>query len=650
MQFGHSNLNISDNFLLVGRNTPPPEQIHLQAGPVSVIYEDGALRSFFLAGTEVLRMIYHAVRDPDWNTVIPDLKPEQFEKMADRFAILYTATYKGYGIEFEAGISFRGEKDGSITCSMKGLALNTFQKNRIGFCILHPVHTCMGKEVLIGHTDGTIEKSVFPVLVSPHQPFFDIAFMEYKPEKDLMARIDFEGDVFETEDQRNWTDASYKTYSTPLALPFPVTMKRGTVIEQNVRFSLTKISPKVFFQSSAKQPVHINLTEQTTPFPAIGLLQSSRYPTLSESECSLLKKLKIDHLRVDLSFVEKSWKEKFSEANLTAKQLNVPLFLSLAFSDHPENDAASFIEIYAALSPKIDSVLIVDEGTKVSNSEWFAPVRKLFKEKLNNVSIGAGTNAYFAEFNRNKPFPGEADFFAWSVNPQVHAFDYLTLVENLQAQADTVISARTFQPGIPLWVTPVTLKPRFNPVATRTETSGINYPSPPDPRQMSLFTAGWLVGSLKYLAEAGASKITFFETTGEKGLIQGPENSLWPADFPSHGGMIFPVFFVLNELLRYSQGRVMKTMVSQPDSFSALTLLDGIKNVLVLASHTPKVINVLLPFPVTECSVRILDLPFCRNNMFSRGTLPDLPVQVCRPDKGVLELQPFTVVFVEIPS
>jgi len=350
---------------------------------------------------------------------------------------------------------------------------------------------------------------------------------------------------------------------------------------------------------------------------------------------------------VDLSFVEKSWKEKFSEANLTAKKLNVPLFVSLAFSAHPENDARNFIEICTALSAQINSVLIVDEGTKVSDAKWFTPVRKILKEKLNNVSVGAGTNAYFAEFNRNKPFPDEADFLAWSINPQVHAFDYLTMVENLQAQADTVISARKFQPGIPLWVTPVTLKPRFNPVATRKETSEINYSSPPDPRQMSLFAAGWLVGSLKYLAETGASKITFFETTGEKGLVQGSENSLWPADFPSQSGMIFPAFFVLNELLRYSQSRIIKTMSSQPNSVSVLALSDEIKNVLVLASHTPKVINVLLPFSVKECAIRILDLPFCRNNMFNRETLPDLPVQICKPDKGVLKLQPFTIAFIE---
>ena len=36
-----------------------------------------------------------------------------------------------------------------------------------------------------------------------------------------------EGDAFEMEDQRNWMDASYKTYVRPLALPWPYTIAQG---------------------------------------------------------------------------------------------------------------------------------------------------------------------------------------------------------------------------------------------------------------------------------------------------------------------------------------------------------------------------------------------------------------------------------------
>ena len=50
--------------------------------------------------------------------------------------------------------------------------------------------------------------------------------------------------------------------------------------------------------------------------------------------------------------------------------------------------------------------------------------------------VVGGTNAYFAELNRQRPgirFP-----VAFSINPQVHAFDDLSLIENLEAQPETI--------------------------------------------------------------------------------------------------------------------------------------------------------------------------------------------------------------------
>ena len=42
-----------------------------------------------------------------------------------------------------------------------------------------------------------------------------------------------EGDAFEMEDQRNWIDASYKTYVRPLALPWPYTIATGRAVQRS---------------------------------------------------------------------------------------------------------------------------------------------------------------------------------------------------------------------------------------------------------------------------------------------------------------------------------------------------------------------------------------------------------------------------------
>src|SRR3546814_4656990 len=50
----------------------------------------------------------------------------------------------------------------------------------------------------------------------------------------LSVDIRFEGDVFEMEDQRNWSDASFKTYCRPLALPRPFVLERGQSVDQSI--------------------------------------------------------------------------------------------------------------------------------------------------------------------------------------------------------------------------------------------------------------------------------------------------------------------------------------------------------------------------------------------------------------------------------
>jgi len=64
-----------------------------------------------------------------------------------------------------------------------------------GMCVYHP--------------DGTATIFAFPQVISPSQPFLNIKGMQWKIDENFEALLRFEGDIFETEDQRNWTDASF---------------------------------------------------------------------------------------------------------------------------------------------------------------------------------------------------------------------------------------------------------------------------------------------------------------------------------------------------------------------------------------------------------------------------------------------------------
>ena len=208
--------SLPDEIKQTGGHKSHGPEIKLKAGVLDLFFEDGALRYISDGKREVVRMIYFAVRDGEWlnvNQIISDLKIEIRE---NSFNLAFSGHFASEKISFKAKFSIEGRADSSISMKMEGEALATFKKNRIGFCVLHPIEECAGINCKITHTDNLVEETPFPLLISPHQPFKDIKNMEWRAGKNKYM-LSFSGDVFETEDQRNWTDASFKTYSTPLS-------------------------------------------------------------------------------------------------------------------------------------------------------------------------------------------------------------------------------------------------------------------------------------------------------------------------------------------------------------------------------------------------------------------------------------------------
>lgn len=175
----------------------------------------------------------------------------------------------------------------------------------------------------------------------------------------------------------------------------------------------------------------------------------------------------------------------------------------------------------------------------------------------------------------------------FGLNPQVHAFDEDTLVENLPGQREAVESARALCGDRPVAVSPVTLKPRFNPDATAPDRSSRLAELPPqvDPRQMSLFGACWTLGSLEYLAEAGASSVTYYETTGWRGVIERAAGSQ-SARFSSLAGGVFPLYHVLAAAGEFAGGSVMRTESDTPLAADAVALCDGARWRILVANFS----------------------------------------------------------------
>jgi len=488
----------------------------LHAGSLETIYDAGSLRYIRLGNEELLRGIYVALRDAEWGTFSSVISNETIVSEKDRFAVRYDCHYNINGLSvFRWHVTIEGNQKNEIVFSISGLASATFQKNRAGLCVLHPIKTCAGQSCEITSTKGEVLENIFPIFVAPHQPFTDIQKMRWiTPEKNI-CEITFEGDIFETEDQRNWTDASYKTYSTPLCLPFPTTLHEGDTINQQILFSV--VSPKHFRDIQTTCENNVDLEFDLTKVLSLPKIGTSRAGTRPDRQIiSWLRKLQLDHYHTNLKLYEDNWQSHLEEANSEAQRMKTKLLLALHL--RCENDLIDFMATDVVMSNRLKEITVLGPS-KITESRFIEKQFPHLKKKFPGIQIGAGTDCYLAELNRNILNGSLPDFISFSINPQVHAFDNLTLIENMEAQYDAVISAKKIYPTLPIHISPVTLKPRFNTNIKEYLSGNMQYDHSGDWRQHTVFAAAWTLGSIRNLAAAGAAAITYFQSVGDNGII-----------------------------------------------------------------------------------------------------------------------------------
>lgn len=504
--------------------------IELCLGPWQALFspEDAALRHIRWQGADALLAVYAAVRDPNWNTVSPRLEDLQIDRSAHEISIRFTARCHQNPIRFIWRSSIILRDDGTLRYDFDGQAESDFSKNRIGFCVLHHA-SCAGEPLQIEHTDGTLQEGRFPQEISPHQPFCNIRAIRHTLPNQASLVTRMEGDTFEMEDQRNWTDASFKTYCTPLGLPFPQPLQAGQTVRQSVALQVTPAdtldqSPRLSGGLSA-QEVEISPEDREFPLPAWGLQAWGRDVTLPDHGIeSRLANLGCDFIRVDFAPPESSWSHGIAPLRLAVRR-GWGVELALHLTDRPDvpHQVQAMVDFLSTHAPETRVIrwLVFHAKLKSTGAPWTNLVRECLNTTKWAAPVFGGTNAYFAELNRGRPDPQSVDGVVYSINPQVHAFDDLSLIETLPMHRETAINARALASGKPVAVSPLSLRPRFNPNATAPE------PEPPpgiapasvDPRQHTVFNALWTLLALRYLSEGGALSVCLYETHGWRGVI-----------------------------------------------------------------------------------------------------------------------------------
>jgi hypothetical protein len=481
-----------------------------------------------------------------------------------------------------------------------------------------------------------------------------------------MVTLTLDGDAFELEDQRNWTDASFKIYSTPLRLPYPVEILEGTQVSQSVSLQVQPAPESAPAPAHRPCPVAIQPAapialsfEQvlTVPLPRLGLGCASHDQPLSETEIERLRRLRLDHLRLDLFLADPGYPAILHRALTDSSALGVGLHLGLHFTGEAEIE--TFARERAPLLQERQSVklwLLYPEPERYLGGTPLRAALELARQYLSDVFIArgdlaargpfaAGTDHDLIFLLRSPPPAAELQALTFAINPQVHTFDDASVMETLEAQAHALQRARQLAGSTPLMVSPVTLKPRRSPYASPAP-SAMPAPTLPhaelppqvDPRQSSLFTAAWTVGSLRALSLGGAQSLTFYETTGWRGVMETALGSPLPGLFHSIPGSTFPVYHVFALVADFTGGQAFPVASSNPLKVQALGLRKGGKLRLLVANLTPDEQRVKLQGRIKFKRLRLLDERSALDPPALAGAA--LPSQPC---PGELYLLPYAV-------
>jgi hypothetical protein len=543
------------------------------------------LRYIRVGQHEVLRGINAPIRNENWATIAPKVSNLKVEQRDDSFQVTFDVACQRGDIDFRWKGTISGSDKGEIQFTFDGEARTAFKKNRIGFCVLHGP-SAAGQAWVLETADGKKSRGRFPKHISPHQPAKNLKAITHEVAKGIHARIAFEGDIFEMEDQRNWTDASFKTYCTPLDIPYPVQLNKGTKISQKISISIDGDLPDATLSSDTTV---LTLTKTKSALPLLGVQVSSEVDDLTSGQTQRLKALNLDHLRIDLALSDKSFVRNLRRAASQAKALGASLQISLGLGESP--DFATLVHEVKKLQPPVSFWLV-----RGGDPAHYSTARKHLQPVAGNAKIGVTRVTNFVDLNRARPEDKSIEAVGFAINPQIHAFDNSSILETLPIHADAVNSTRGFSGKRPLVIGPITMAPQL--------LDGVDLPGGPpmggpfptsvDPRQTEPLTAVWTLGSLKYLADAGTHSATFFETIGWAGIMDADDVSSRPKDFPSRPGELFPVYHLLREIGEFKGGSVRQVDTSNNLSAVGLALHKSGRLRVLVGNLTGEVQTVIL--------------------------------------------------------
>lgn len=566
----------------------------LHAGDLSCELEDGAIRYVRWRRLEVLRGIAYLLRDADWGTAPIRMHSCQVREEASAFEVDIRASMG----ELAVRGSVRGAADGTLDFRMAARCEQPVRTSRCGFVLLHPADVA-GNELQITHTDGGEERTRFPLLVSPGQPVFDIRRLRHGAAPGLWVECLLEAELphdpqgkFEMEDQRNWSDASFKTYVGSLLDSWPYEIPAGREFVQRVRVRVederAPVAPKV-----RVKPRTVALGGALEyAMPAVGVFVPAGLHLASEQEKRAVRELRPQWLHAEVAAsdagVDRDLAELFALARTIDARVQLDMVCDSAMA--PALAVQRVRELCDAAGGAPDAVRALPEPLLKSyqpQGRWpEVPSPQQYAAALSQAfplaAVGGGMFTNFTELNRARPPADGLAFIGHGACPIVHAADDRSVMETLQSLPYIARSVQTHWSGVPYRIGPVTLAMHRNPYGERPARNAARARvamADVDPRHEEALGAAWIAGFAATVAPLGIDVLTLNHTHGASGPL-------------SREGARVPAWSVQAALAQASGARVLEVH-DLPDDIRGVGCLrqDGSAQLLLAntSGHTREV-------------------------------------------------------------
>lgn len=614
------------NEMCFGTSEPAAERETVRVGALGLTLSGGHLTALTWHDVEVVRGINCLVRDVDWGTYLPEAVEEtrSVDPASGVFTYRRRFSIADGGVAVEFSVVARPE--GEVLASAALAAHRDFVTNRAGLTLLHPIEGVAGTSLRVTHPDGVTELLSFPRLISPGQPVFAIAALAHEL-RGVGVAIEFSGEVFEMEDQRNWSDASFKTYCRPLGLPHPYPIARGETVRQAIRIRVSGMP------ATATRALHAAASARMPEIMLAGAADWLPGPRGRAALARLGANALLARIEVDAAGAPTDPGPFVELARTIAAGVDLEIVVRDGIAPRPALQTLAAQCARNGLVPRhvialpqayLKSLQPTDPAPPGATPEdCLAAVRATFPTAL----AGAGMLTNFTEFNRRRPPPGQGDYVTHGSMATVHAADDVSVLETLEALPQIFDSGRHIAGTRPYRLGLVSIGMRSNPHGAGLVANLRNLRrtmADRDPRQRGLFAAAYAIGVASAAAFGGVQAIALAAPVGPFGVMDDSQDEL----------RLYPVFHALRALAALSRGAV--TLL--PDLPAGVVGIrdDSGRNVVANCSLEPRLFR-----SRTTLAARVLD----GGSFAAASGDPDWSVNSPAVRVDAIELEPCACLF-----